>query len=195
MNDQDCFIFDDILYSVWSFTLVQARNPREAYRAATRMSEFLRQEVEYATEVREADPTRPARAHGAMPTSLINAWAWNVLEDCYDKRCPPPPALLEVIYRQLGCRHLDEVRRRQSPVLDGRRGKARKMSAAGVSVRGIAAELGVNPSTVSRWLRDDFSEEEFYRRKRELWREHHVDYYLYPWRRSQMEVERGGDEE
>ena len=141
-------LFDTILFYLWDVTTGGAVTQRETYRGAVLFSEFLLSELERREKLREKGEAATVRRGMAMPDSLINAWAWNILEDCRDGKVPPPRALLDVIYLQLGCTHRSRVRK-PPPQQAVRRAQA--MVGRGDSLRAIAKELNVNASTVLRW--------------------------------------------
>ena len=141
-------IFDYILFCLWDVTTGASVNGSEAFKGATRYSRFLRSELKRREGLEEAGEAATFRRGKTIPNSLINAWAWNILEDCRDLKVPPPRALLDVIYWQLGCTHRTSPR---AIANEETKRQAKKMIAERQSLRQVAKFFDVNPTTVMRW--------------------------------------------
>jgi len=154
-------LFDQILFYLWDVSTGSALNQRDAYKGATRFARFLLSEISRRDRLHEQGGRATFRRGETMPDSLINAWAWNVLEDCKHYKIPPPRALLDVLYIQLACSQL--TGRQKSP--ERARYRAMQMLDAGASMREAARQVGVNVSTVSAWVKKapQFDQEEYSR--------------------------------
>jgi hypothetical protein len=145
-------LFNEILFFLWDVSTGVSENQREAFEGATRYSRFLVSELERRKRLKRAGETAVFRRGKAIPDSLINAWAWNILEDCRYHQIPPPRAMLKFLYHQLGCTHLSP---RQPITSEETKQRARTLVAMKQSIRSVAKRFDVNPSTVMRWVRED----------------------------------------
>jgi len=139
--------FDYLLDRLWDATTGAALTARGCYRGAVLFAEFLNHELDRRDDLQREGQRATFRRGHTIPDALINAWVINVLDDLRYFRVAAPEALVTVIYRQLGCTH--QAPNRKATM--GLRGKAVKMMRSGLSLRKIARELKVHPSTVSRW--------------------------------------------
>jgi hypothetical protein len=154
-------LFDQILGFLWNVSTGIATNQREAFEGVVRFSRFLISELERRDRLNNAGETAAFRRGKAIPNSMLNAWAWNILEDCRYHMVPPPRALLEFFYTQLGCTHMSPQRQVASEDVKRR---ARAMVASNQSIRVVARRFAVNPTTVMRWIREgtrDFNQEKY----------------------------------
>ena len=144
-----------MLFNLWDWTTGAPRSKREAYVGAKLFARFLLSEIKRRDEIERTGETNVVRRGLVMPQSVLNAWAWNILEDCLHHRVPPPKELLDVIYIQLNCSHL--TNQRGKPHL---REKGEDLLRSGhLSLRKIAGVTGVNVTTVSKW-RDELPDKD-----------------------------------
>ena len=173
-------LFDEILFHLWDVSTGSPTGKRAAFEGAVRFSRFLVSELERRADLLDTGATSTFRRGLTIPDSLINAWCWNILEDCRHFQVPPPRSLLTVIYWQLGCTHLS---RRRIASGDQTRKGAIGMLASGASLRSVAKAYKVNASTVLRWRNEgphEFEQEKY----TELRQLTNVDrFYPVSWRR------------
>jgi hypothetical protein len=142
--------YDAILFSVWDTTTGMGGTKKEIYKAAAVFAEFIISEIKRAERIAAGNEAAAVRRGLIMPKSQMSAWTWNVLDDLHQFGVAPPWELCQVIYHLMGCSHLNG--RRESYET---RNKALQLLRQGVSVRKAAASVGVNPSSVSRWMREE----------------------------------------
>ncbi|MFC4271834.1 hypothetical protein GQF03_16280 [Sneathiella chungangensis] len=138
-------IYDEIFFFLWDVTTGTAVSKRAAYKGARLYGEFLLSEISRYERVKKEGGHAIERHGLAAPMSVMNAWAFNVLEDCHSYRVTPPLELCHAIYHLMGCRHLNP-----------KRGKHKEREAfsrlsGNVGIREASRKLGVNPTTILRW--------------------------------------------
>lgn len=158
---------DRLLFFLWDLTTGQGVTGRECTRAARRFAKFLIREIERQEKLTSSGSTALARRGLIIPHSLISAWAWNILEDCCNRRAPVPWELCQVLYHQLGCSHLTTRRR---PISAARRtAEALLRDNPNITVREVARRARANPGSVHRWKRAidrDYEREAYLRMKK-----------------------------
>ncbi|MAL79119.1 MAG: hypothetical protein CMN55_08410 [Sneathiella sp.] len=138
-------IYDEIFFFLWDFTTGTARSKREAYKGARLYGEFLLSEISRYEQVKKEGEHAIERRGLVAPMSIMKAWTFNVLEDCFKYRITPPLELCHAIYLLMGCKHLNS-----------KRGKNKEREAfsrlsGNVGIREASRKLGVNPTTILRW--------------------------------------------
>ena len=102
------------------------------------------------TQIKTGERQLVSRGH-ALPDSLINNFAYRMLKACRHQELVPPSELVELIQCQLN--------QDRAPAGAARRYVQRceaiafKADHPAAGVNEIARAVGVNPSTISRWLR------------------------------------------
>lgn len=134
---------DEVMFRLWDVTTGCSYNWRTCFRGATRFAKYVLWQIEEKRRLERDGETHIETRGLVIPTSILKAWTWNVLEDCYERRCPPPFELLQAVYHFMGCTHHTRQRRRLSE-----REWARAQQG---SLREAARELDVAPTTIRSW--------------------------------------------
>jgi len=160
---------DQVMFSLWDLTTGQGGTPRACYKSAACFGRFVLSQIAERQRLEEAGETHIESRALVIPTSILKAWTWNVLEDCHDSRCTPPYVLLQAIYYFMGCNHLTNAKRKSHRFdrVDVFRG----------SLREAANRLGVAPTTIRAW-RQQRDEDIDYDLVRELRERTNFDSYL-----------------
>jgi len=172
-------MYDQLMFAIWDLTIgMGGDNHIESFKLATRMSRFIRSLClkKASAEASESQPS--SRRGDVIPDAVLDAWIWNLLEDCRYQQVPPPRALLDVLYYRLKCTHRTRSRKVTSP---DTRAHAIQMLEGGQSLRDVAEYFAVNASTVLRWKEmgpEDFKWSEY----QELMKATQLFRFTSPWR-------------
>ena len=147
-KDKYSELYDTILFYLWDKTTGCAMNQREAYKGAKLYGRFLISEIERIEKLKANGEAAIVRRGLAPSNFLLTSWAYNILEECLMYRVPPPDELCRAIYHFMGCSHLSGNRGKPEA---RKKFEALKRQHPQMSLRKIAREVGVNPTTALRW--------------------------------------------
>ena len=144
-------LYDELMFHLWEVTTGGAVSKREAFVGAKLFARFLLSEIEHKNGLDRAGKTTVVSRGRAISNSKLNAWAWNIMDDCHHHRVPPPRELLDVLYLQLNCSHLTNKRGKPTSRQKGEALLNRRNSGEQLSLSEIARLVGVNKTTVKTW--------------------------------------------